>query len=48
VGASIGIAIYPEDGTTSEELIRTADKAMYLVKHSGKSNFGFAGSASLN
>jgi len=48
VSASIGIAIYPEDGTTSEELIRTADKAMYLVKHSGKSNFGFARPAALN
>jgi diguanylate cyclase (GGDEF)-like protein/PAS domain S-box-containing protein len=41
VGASIGIAIYPDDGTTSEEMIKQADKAMYLVKHSGKNNFGF-------
>jgi diguanylate cyclase (GGDEF)-like protein/PAS domain S-box-containing protein len=41
VGASIGIAIYPDDGTTSEEMIQQADKAMYLVKHSGKNNFGF-------
>ena len=41
-GASIGIAIYPEDGSTSEELIRQADKAMYLVKHSGKNNFSFS------
>ena len=36
VGASVGIAVYPEDGTTSDELIRQADKAMYLVKHSKK------------
>ena len=41
VGASIGIAIYPDDGTTSEEMIQQADKAMYLVKHSGKNNFGY-------
>ena len=36
VGASVGIAVYPDDGTTSDELIRQADKAMYLVKHSKK------------
>lgn len=48
ISASIGISIYPEDGTTSEELIRTADKAMYLVKNSGKSNFGFVRPDSLN
>lgn len=36
VGASIGIAIYPDDGTTSDELIRQANKAMYLVKHAEK------------
>jgi len=41
VGASIGIAIYPNDGTTPEEMIQQADKAMYLVKHSGKNNFGY-------
>jgi diguanylate cyclase (GGDEF)-like protein/PAS domain S-box-containing protein len=41
VGASLGIALYPEDGTTSEELIRRADSAMYQVKNTGKNNFGF-------
>jgi len=48
VGASIGISIYPEDGATSEELIRAADKAMYLVKHAGKNNYGFTRSNLLN
>jgi len=38
--ASLGIAIYPNDGETSDELIRQADKAMYQIKHSGKNNFG--------
>ncbi|MFT4650241.1 MAG: diguanylate cyclase (GGDEF)-like protein/PAS domain S-box-containing protein [Polaribacter sp.] len=42
VSASIGIALYPEDGATSEELMHAADKAMYEVKRSGKNNFGFA------
>jgi two-component system, cell cycle response regulator len=32
VKASIGIAIYPDDGTTGEQLIRNADAAMYLAK----------------
>jgi diguanylate cyclase (GGDEF)-like protein len=30
--ASIGIAIYPEDGLTKEELKRVADAAMYAHK----------------
>ncbi len=42
VGASIGVAIYPQDSDSPDELIRQADNAMYLVKHSGKSNFRFA------
>jgi len=41
VSASIGISIYPENGTTAEELIRSADKAMYQIKRQGKNNFGF-------
>jgi diguanylate cyclase (GGDEF)-like protein/PAS domain S-box-containing protein len=32
---SIGIAIYPEHGRTMEELIRLADRALYLAKKSG-------------
>jgi diguanylate cyclase (GGDEF)-like protein len=30
--ASIGIAVYPEDGATSDELLKTADAAMYVKK----------------
>lgn len=44
VSASIGIALYPQDGVTAEELIRSADKAMYRIKHAGKNSFGFVDS----
>ncbi|MFQ5847837.1 MAG: diguanylate cyclase [Candidatus Methylomirabilales bacterium] len=30
--ASFGVATYPEDGATGEELLRHADEAMYLIK----------------
>jgi diguanylate cyclase (GGDEF)-like protein/PAS domain S-box-containing protein len=41
VTGSIGIAMYPDNGTTSEELIRAADRAMYRIKESGKNSYGF-------
>jgi diguanylate cyclase (GGDEF)-like protein len=36
VGASIGIAIYPEDGKGEIELFKHADQALYRAKNSGK------------
>lgn len=32
IGASIGISIFPDDTSTSEELLQKADEAMYLAK----------------
>lgn len=34
--ASIGIAMYPEDGATGLELLKHADQAMYAAKHKGR------------
>ena len=41
VSASIGISIYPRDGTDMDTLIKHADIAMYHVKDTGKNNFKF-------
>ncbi|NMM37689.1 MAG: EAL domain-containing protein [Glaciimonas sp.] len=35
LGMSIGIAVYPEDGATTEDLLKRADIAMYRAKESG-------------
>ena len=36
VSASIGIALFPQDGTDPDTLLRHADQAMYAAKQSGK------------
>lgn len=41
VNTSIGISIYPRDGTTVEALIKSADAAMYRAKQS-KSGYSFS------
>lgn len=41
INASIGIAMYPDDGESLEDLQKTADLAMYKAKQSGGANFQF-------
>jgi len=41
VSASIGIALYPQDGAESDVLIRNADSAMYEAKGRGRDNYQF-------
>lgn len=41
IGASIGIAMYPVDGTTADRLIKSADLAMYEAKQKGRNNYKF-------
>lgn len=42
ITASIGIALFPDNGKQANELIKAADEAMYKVKSKGKNNYCFA------
>lgn len=41
VGASIGISVYPYDATNAEDLLLSADKAMYRAKSDGSHAYCF-------
>ncbi|MEZ5743341.1 MAG: EAL domain-containing protein [Sphingomonadaceae bacterium] len=41
IGASVGISVCPDHGSTSEELIRNADLALYAAKDGGRGRYHF-------
>jgi diguanylate cyclase (GGDEF)-like protein len=41
VGGSLGIARYPADGASLDDLLQAADVAMYHIKKNGRANYAF-------
>jgi diguanylate cyclase (GGDEF)-like protein len=41
ISASVGLALFPKDGESIDELIRKSDAAMYHVKADGKNGYAF-------
>lgn len=41
IGASVGIATFPRDGSNYQQVLKSADMAMYLAKEEGKNTFRY-------
>jgi diguanylate cyclase (GGDEF)-like protein len=42
VGASIGVALYPEHGSDADAVVAAADAALYRAKHGGRGRLAYA------
>ena len=47
IGCSIGIAMYPDDGITDNDLLKIADTLMYRVKANGKNHYVFSSNTAI-
>jgi diguanylate cyclase (GGDEF)-like protein/PAS domain S-box-containing protein len=47
VSISLGVAVFPEHGANSEQLLQAVDKALYQAKHNGRDRVEIAQSANL-
>lgn len=41
IGASVGIALFPQDGKNADQLLEQADRALYSAKRAGKGAYRF-------
>ncbi|WP_308936673.1 putative bifunctional diguanylate cyclase/phosphodiesterase [Duganella radicis] len=41
ISGSVGIALYPADAATPEDLLRSADQAMYAAKQGGRNRYSY-------
>lgn len=41
IGSSIGVAMFPQDGLSVADLLKSSDTAMYRVKETGRNNYMF-------
>ncbi|MBF0427642.1 MAG: EAL domain-containing protein [Magnetococcales bacterium] len=41
ISGSVGVSLFPADGSNAQELVKNADSAMYQAKHSGRNTFRF-------
>ena len=47
ISVSVGISTFPQHGTTAEQLLQVADKALYRAKHEGRDRVAVASSVSV-
>jgi diguanylate cyclase (GGDEF)-like protein len=46
ISISVGVALYPQDGTSSADLLGSADEALYFAKRAGRDRVVLSASGS--